>query len=89
MIGYFPTYTLGNLYAAQFFDQARKDLGQLDLDFQKGEFSRLRTWLNEKIHHRGQCYTAAELVQLVTNKPLSHAPLIRHLRGKLEPLYCL
>jgi Zn-dependent M32 family carboxypeptidase len=45
--------------------------------------------LNDKIYHHGECYTAAELVQLVSGQPLSPAPLMRHLRGKLEPLYGL
>ncbi len=89
LIGYFPTYSLGNLYASQFFEQADRDLGGLSAMFARGEFAPLKTWLNEKIHHRGQCYSATELVQLITGQPLSHAPLIRHLRGKLGPLYGL
>ncbi|MBI1903517.1 MAG: carboxypeptidase M32, partial [Planctomycetia bacterium] len=44
-LGYFPTYTLGNLYAAQFMEQARKDLGDLDEDFRRGQFARLKEWL--------------------------------------------
>jgi carboxypeptidase Taq len=89
LIGYFPTYSLGNLYASQFFEQADRDLGGLGAMFARGDFGPLKNWLNERIHHRGQCYTAAELVQLVTGQPLSHAPLMRHLRGKLGPLYGL
>jgi carboxypeptidase Taq len=89
LIGYFPTYSLGNLYAAQFFEQADRDLGGLAALFARGEFDPLKSWLNEMIHHRGQCYSAAELIQLVTGEPLSHQPLIRHLHGKLAPLYGL
>ena len=87
LIGYFPTYSLGNLCASQFVEQADRDLGGLPALFSRGEFDPLKSWLNEMIHHRGQCYTASELVELVTHQPLSHAPLIRHLRGKLAPLY--
>jgi len=87
LIGYFPTYSLGNLYAAQFFEQADADLGGLDEQFARGEFAPLKLWLQKNIHERGQCYPAADLVQLVTGKPLTHAPLMRHLRGKLGPLY--
>ncbi|HUE74597.1 MAG TPA: carboxypeptidase M32 [Pirellulaceae bacterium] len=87
LIGYFPTYSLGNLYSAQFFEQADKDLGGLAAMFARGEFAPLKQWLNQNIHHRGQCYTAAELVKLVTSQPLSHAALMRHLRGKLGTLY--
>ncbi len=89
LIGYFPTYSLGNLYASQFFEQADRDLGGLAGMFARGEFQPLKGWLNENIHHRGQCYSSAELVQLVTGQPLSPAPLLRHLRGKLGPLYGL
>ncbi len=89
LIGYFPTYSLGNLYASQFFEQADRDLGGVDEQLARGEFEPLRTWLQQNIHQRGQCYSAAELVQLVTGEPLSHAPLMRHLRGKLGPLYGL
>ena len=87
LVGYFPTYSLGNLYAAQFFEQADKDLGGLAAMFTRGEFGPLKQWLNQNIHHRGKCYSAAELVQLVTSRPLSHAALMRHLRGKLGALY--
>ncbi|QDU94754.1 carboxypeptidase M32 [Lignipirellula cremea] len=89
LIGYFPTYALGNLYAAQFYEQADADLGGLASQFAAGEFAPLLTWLNEKIHAPGQCYSASELVQNITGKPLSHEPLIRHLRNKLSPLYGL
>jgi carboxypeptidase Taq len=87
LIGYFPTYSLGNLYAAQYFEQARKDLGDLDAMFARGEFQPLKDWLRENIHHHGQRYSAAELVHRVTGRPLSHEPLMRHLRGKFGTLY--
>ena len=87
LFGYFPTYSLGNLYAAQFYEQADQDLGGLAEQFARGEFDALKQWLRKNIHTHGQCYTPAELVQRATGQPLTHAPLIRHLRGKLEPLY--
>jgi carboxypeptidase Taq len=89
LFGYFPTYSLGNLYASQFFQQADKDLGGLDEQFAAGKFEPLREWLREKIHRHGQCYTASELVQRVTGQPLSHAPLMQHLKGKFGPLFGL
>ena len=89
LVGYFPTYALGNLYAAQFFAQAENELGDLSADFASGQFEPLRAWLAEKIHRHGQCYSAAELVQNATGKPLSHGPLIAQLRAKLAPLYGL
>ena len=86
-IGYFPTYTLGNLYAAQFFEQARQDLGDLDAQFARGDFAPLLGWLREKIHRHGKRYTAAQLAERVTGKPLEAAPLLRHLRRKASELY--
>ncbi len=88
-IGYFPTYTLGNLYAAQFMDQARRDLGNLDEDFRRGHFGRLKGWLNEKIHRPGQRLRAGALCKQVTGQPLTHQALIAYLRKKYEPLYGL
>jgi carboxypeptidase Taq len=87
--GYFPTYALGNLYAAQFFEQAAADLGDVDGMFTKGEFRPLGDWLRDRVHRQGRRYSAADLVQRVTGKPLSHGPLMRHLRAKLTPLYDL
>ena len=87
LIGYFPTYTLGNLYGAQFFEQAREDLGDLDEQFAAGEFQPLLGWLREKIHRHGKRYRAPELVERVTGKPLDHRPLMRHLKAKFGPLY--
>jgi len=89
LIGYFPTYSLGNLYAAQFAVQADADLGGLSHLFERGEFLPLREWLREKIHRHGRRYSAAQLVEQVTGNPLSHRPLIDHLRRKFGPLYGL
>ncbi len=87
LIGYFPTYSLGNLYAAQLFARADDELGGLAEQFARGEFQPLRRWLGEKIHQQGQRYSAAELIQRVTGRPLSPEPLIDYLRAKLDPLY--
>jgi carboxypeptidase Taq len=89
LVGYFPTYSLGNLYASQLFERADAELGGLSAQFARGQFEPLRAWLSEKIHRQGQCYTASELIQEITGKPLSHAPLVAHLRLKLAPLYGL
>jgi carboxypeptidase Taq len=87
LVGYFPTYSLGNLYSAQFFAAADADLGGLGEQFARGEFRPLREWLNEKIHQQGQRYSAEELARRATGKPLSPEPLIDHLRAKFGPLY--
>jgi len=89
LIGYFPTYSLGNLYAAQLFEKAEQDLGDLVAMFRRGEFHPLRDWLRVHVHEPGRRYAPAELVRRVTGEGISYGPLIRHLRGKLEPLYRL
>ncbi len=86
-MGYFPTYTLGNLYCAQFFEAALEEIPDLHRQFEKGKFGELKEWLNENIHQHGRRFTASELCQRVTGKPLSADPLLRHLEGKLRPLY--
>jgi len=87
LIGYFPTYTLGNLYSAQFFAAAKKELTDLEKQFASGQFSDLLNWLREKIHRHGQRYRAAELVVKVTGEPLNSRYLLEYLRGKYAPLY--
>lgn len=89
LIGYFPTYALGNMYAAQLFQQAASDLGDLDRQFEKGDFKPLLEWLRSNIHHHGRRYSASQLIERITKKPLSHQPLLDHLRNKLAPLYDL
>jgi carboxypeptidase Taq len=89
LFGYFATYSLGNLYASQFFAAADRDVGGLGAMFRRGEFAPLRQWLIEKIHRQGRRYTAAELVERVTEAPLSNDALMRHLREKFGPLYAL
>ena len=88
-IGYFPTYSLGNLYASQFFSAANSQLGDLDDQFARGQFAPLREWLTANIHQHGQCYSAAQLVARVTGRPLDHHSLMEHLRHKLGSLYGL
>ena len=87
LIGYFPTYSLGNLYAAQLFNKADEELGGLHQQFERGEFQPLKEWLVEKIHKPGRCYSASELIERVTGDPLSHSHLVDYLYGKLGPLY--
>jgi len=82
LFGYFPTYALGNLMASQFFAAARRDLGDLEADFARGEFGPLRDWLRRNVHQHGQRYSARELVLRATGAPFSPEPLLEHLRTK-------
>jgi len=68
LIGYFPTYTLGNVYAAQLFAAAERTVGPLDDSFARGEFEPLREWLLEHVHRHGMRWPVAELVERATGK---------------------
>jgi carboxypeptidase Taq len=87
LIGYFPTYTLGNLYAAQFWETINEAIPDLSKQISKGKFIELKNWLNENIHRHGRRYLAADLCKRVTGKELSADPLMRHLTGKAEAVY--
>ena len=87
LIGYFPTYTLGNLYAAQFWERIHADMPDLSSRMSRGDFAPLLSWLRDKIHRHGKRYSAGELCRRVTGAPLSPEPLLRHLEHKLAPLY--
>lgn len=89
LIGYFPTYLLGNLYAAQLLEKVREDVRDFDTQIRDGNLFPLRTWLAEKVHSRGRLYTAAELIQDVTGRHLSTEPFINYLEGKFGELYQL
>ncbi|HEX6372673.1 MAG TPA: carboxypeptidase M32 [Longimicrobium sp.] len=88
-IGYFPSYTLGNLYAAQLWDALHADVPDLDDQLRRGELCGLLGWLRSHVHVHGRRYTAPELCQRATGRPLSHEPLLRYLEGKLRPVYGL
>jgi carboxypeptidase Taq len=87
--GYFPTYALGNIYAAQFFAKAAKDLGDLSGQFAEGDFTPLLQWLRQQIHSQGKRYRPRQLVQAVTGEDLNPAYLINYLTKKFGELYDL
>jgi carboxypeptidase Taq len=88
-LGYFPTYTLGNLYASQLMAAARAQLPGMEDDFARGQFGRLKAWLNEKVHRPGRSYRSGELCRRVTGESLRHEPLVADLREKYGRLYDL
>lgn len=82
MIGYFPTYLLGNVYAAQLFDRASAELGDLDEAFARGEFAGLLSWLRDRVHRHGHRYSARELITRVTGAAPSPGPLLASLERR-------
>ncbi len=85
--GYFPTYTLGNVYAAQLFEAAERELGALEPRFAEGAFAPLLNWLREKVHRHGRRYPPAELIARATGAQVSARPLLRYLEEKFGALY--
>jgi carboxypeptidase Taq len=80
--GYFPTYTLGALIAAQLFEAARRDVPGLMQAIAKGEFAPLLGWARERVHSKGSLLSTAELVETATGRPLGTASFERHLRNR-------
>jgi len=89
IFGYFPTYQLGNMYAAQFFAAARRAIPDMDARLARGDCRPLLDWLRSNIHGHGRKYRAGDLVQRVTGSALSHEPYLAYLTGKYKPLYGL
>jgi len=85
--GYFPTYSLGSFYAAQFVDAAKHAIPGLDSDIRKGEFGQLKSWLNQEIHAQGRLYSSEELCTRVTGKPLDVQHFIRYAKAKYSQVY--
>jgi carboxypeptidase Taq len=80
--GYFPTYTLGALIAAQLFEAARRDVPGLMQAIAEGEFAPLLGWARERVHSKGSLLSTAELVEIATGRPLGTASFERHLRDR-------
>jgi carboxypeptidase Taq len=87
MVGYFPTYTLGNMISAQIYDQVRRELPDLEEGYTHGEFSVLLSWLRDRIHKHGRKFTAPELLQREFGTRMSAQPLLAYLREKYTALY--
>src|SRR5262249_39325206 len=89
LIGYFPTCTLGNIFAARLLGRGAADLGGLDGAVARGEFAGLLGWLREHVHRHGSRYRAAALIEQATGAPPDHRPLVRALWRKYGELYRL
>jgi carboxypeptidase Taq len=85
--GYFPTYQLGNIISVQIWSRAQADLGDLDEQFERGDFAPLAEWLREHVHRHGRTFEPKELLQRVTGSGVDAAPYLGYLERKLEELF--
>lgn len=82
LFGYFPTYQLGNIVSVQIWEVAQRELGDVDEQFARGEFSHLRAWLREHIYRHGSIYPPRELLLRVTGSELDPEPYLKYLSAK-------
>lgn len=87
--GYFPTYALGNLYAAPIMNRIQMDIPDLNEQIKKGKLLPLRDWLLKHIHQKGFRYYAEELIEDLTGQPLSAEPFLNYLESKYSDIYNL
>ena len=88
-IGYFATYTIGNLLSVQLFDCAQTEIIDLEADISKGNFDSLLHWLRENIHCHGSKFTPVELVERVTGDSMDSRPYLNYLQNKYSDIYNL
>jgi len=88
-LGYFPTYALGNVVAAQLWQAVRRDLPSLDDDLAAGDTAPLREWLRERVHRHGRLLAPPELLRRATGSALDSQPLLDELAGRYGRLYGL
>lgn len=89
MLGYFPTYALGNLVSVQLWERIHGDLPNLDEQIARGKFDELLAWLRAHIHNQGARYEPQELIQRTTGSKIDPQPYLRYLTAKYGQIYNL
>lgn len=87
--GYFPTYSLGSFYAAQFYNKAQEQIEHLEKKIEQGNYTELLDWLRTNIHQYGRLYSAAELCEKVTGEKLNFAYFMLYAKEKYAQIYQL
>ena len=85
--GYFPTYTLGNLYSAQIYDAMEKSIGTIEDHVEKGDFKAILNWLRKNIHEEGNRYSAGDLIKKISGKELDATYFTNYIKEKYTELY--
>jgi len=89
LVGYFPTYSLGNFLSVQYWDKALADVPSIPDDIASGNFATLLDWLRANIHVHGRKYWPTELTERVTGEPIQVRSFMRYLKDKYTPIYDL
>jgi carboxypeptidase Taq len=84
--GYFPTYALGNVISVQLWERATSELGDLDPEFERGEFGSLSGWLRQHVHRWGRAFEPPELLARTVGGPLDPEPYLAYLHAKVDAL---
>jgi len=87
LMGYFPTYALGNLVSAQLWEKMQADMPDMEAQIERGEFSNILSWLREKVHRHGMKYPPQELITRVTGSKIDPQPYLRYLEAKFGAIY--
>ena len=87
--GYFPSYTLGAIYASQFYQTLLKDEPQLEKIIESGNLAIIREWLKQKIHKKGRLLSVPDLVQEITGEALNPTIFLKYLKQKYKNIYRL
>ena len=85
--GYFPTYTIGSFYAAQFYNQASNEISNIESKIENGDTKELLNWLREKIHKHGQRYEAKDLCKKITGEELNFKYFMNYAINKYSKIY--
>jgi carboxypeptidase Taq len=89
LIGYFPTYTLGNILSVQLLEAAKKQIGDTDAMFAQGEYAPLLGWMREHIHRHGKKFKPDELIGRATGSSITAKPYVAYLKRKFGEIYGL
>jgi carboxypeptidase Taq len=87
MIGYFPTYAIGNLLSAQLFNKLASEVPGTGALIEKGEFKPVLAWLGKNVHAHGRKYLPEELVKKAAGSELKVEPFIDYIRNKYSKIY--
>ena len=89
LVGYFPTYALGNLVSLQLWERINQDMPNLPDKIRKGQFADLLDWLRKNIHSHGAKYKPQELIERITGSKIDSSAYLRYLQGKYSKIYGL